>query len=72
MVCRCNGQCKINVWTRQACPSCRLAKCFRSGMRIEMLRASVQTTIRPQERTQLMNRSDHQVNFSFRFLLTGA
>ncbi|CAF1044367.1 unnamed protein product [Rotaria sp. Silwood1] len=35
-----NGNCEINTFNRHICSSCRLAKCFASGMQIEMLRSS--------------------------------
>ena len=37
--CRYNGNCEINFNTRQVCTSCRLAKCFASGMTVDMIRA---------------------------------
>lgn len=34
------SHCEININTRHMCSFCRLAKCFASGMQIEMLRPS--------------------------------
>ncbi|CAF1396041.1 unnamed protein product [Rotaria sp. Silwood1] len=38
--CRFGGQCQVNIYNRHVCSSCRLAKCFKSGMKIEMFRLS--------------------------------
>ncbi|CAM4947978.1 unnamed protein product [Rotaria socialis] len=38
--CHFNGHCEINSLNRHICSSCRLAKCFESGMQIQMLRSS--------------------------------
>ncbi|CAF3964605.1 unnamed protein product, partial [Rotaria sp. Silwood1] len=38
--CDSNGNCEININTRHVCSSCRLRKCFTSGMKIEMIRSS--------------------------------
>ncbi len=35
-----NGHCEIDINARRVCPYCRLAKCFRSGMQIEMIRSA--------------------------------
>ncbi|CAF1350711.1 unnamed protein product, partial [Rotaria sordida] len=38
--CKSGDHCEINVYNRRICPSCRLAKCFASGMTVEMIRSS--------------------------------
>ncbi|CAF3946674.1 unnamed protein product [Rotaria sp. Silwood2] len=38
------GQCEININNRHVCSSCRLSKCFRSGMKAEMIRTSIRST----------------------------
>ncbi len=38
--CNFDGHCEINVNTRHVCSHCRLAKCFSSGMKVEMIRPS--------------------------------
>jgi len=38
--CDLNGHCEIDINVRRVCPYCRLAKCFRSGMQIEMIRSA--------------------------------
>ncbi len=40
MKCVFDGHCEININNRHICSYCRLAKCFRSGMQIEMIRSS--------------------------------
>ncbi len=40
MKCAFDGHCEININNRHICSYCRLAKCFRSGMQIEMIRSS--------------------------------
>lgn len=32
------GHCEINIYSRRTCTFCRLAKCFASGMQIELIR----------------------------------
>ncbi|CAF1327115.1 unnamed protein product [Rotaria magnacalcarata] len=39
--CHFNGHCEINSLNRHLCSSCRLVKCFESGMQIQMLRSSI-------------------------------
>ncbi len=41
MKCYFDNQCNINVNNRHACSSCRLKKCFTSGMCIEMIRSTL-------------------------------
>jgi len=38
--CLSGDHCEININNRHICTSCRLAKCFASGMQVEMIRAS--------------------------------
>ncbi|CAF1413561.1 unnamed protein product [Rotaria sordida] len=38
--CLFDGHCQINTLNRHNCSSCRLAKCFKSGMQVAMLRSS--------------------------------
>ncbi|CAF1205213.1 unnamed protein product [Adineta steineri] len=38
--CNFGDHCEININSRRACSHCRLAKCFESGMNIEMIRSS--------------------------------
>lgn len=38
--CQFGGHCEVNTNTRHVCSSCRLAKCFASGMQTELLRSS--------------------------------
>ena len=47
-----NGHCKIDMYSRRTCPSCRLAKCFASGMQIEMLRSFRKTTLKKRNQSQ--------------------
>lgn len=38
--CDFGGDCQVNITNRHMCPSCRLEKCFLSGMQIELIRGS--------------------------------
>lgn len=38
--CDFDGHCEVNINNRHMCPSCRLEKCFLSGMQIELIRGS--------------------------------
>ena len=40
MKCNYDDHCEINVNTRHTCSSCRLKKCFASGMKIELVQCS--------------------------------
>jgi len=42
LICNHDGQCEVNINNRRLCASCRLVKCFKSGMSIDMFRASIQ------------------------------
>ncbi len=42
--CASDGHCEVNINNRYACTYCRLAKCFKSGMRTEMIRSSLSKT----------------------------
>ncbi len=37
--CDSDDHCEININNRRICPSCRLAKCFSSGMNAQMIRS---------------------------------
>ncbi|CAF1000989.1 unnamed protein product [Rotaria sordida] len=37
--CDFDGQCEININNRRVCTSCRLEKCFRSGMSMKLFRS---------------------------------
>ncbi len=39
MKCDFDGHCEINMNNRHTCTSCRIDKCFASGMRSDMIRA---------------------------------
>lgn len=39
LVCDSIGRCQINIFTRQICSACRLAKCFSVGMKVELIRS---------------------------------
>ncbi|CAF1008314.1 unnamed protein product [Rotaria sordida] len=39
-ICQYSNKCKININNRHICASCRLEKCFKNGMCIEMIRPS--------------------------------
>ncbi|CAF3806459.1 unnamed protein product [Rotaria sp. Silwood1] len=53
--CLFDGHCDINIFNRHNCSSCRLNKCFQSGMQIEMLRSS-RTTKNKTRRTNRMTK----------------
>ena len=36
--CKFENHCEMNMYTRRFCSACRLAKCFASGMRMELIR----------------------------------
>ncbi|CAF3732330.1 unnamed protein product [Rotaria sp. Silwood1] len=51
--CNYNGQCEININNRHICSSCRLSKCFKSGMKVEMIRKHRQTIVINKNKNQL-------------------
>ena len=38
--CHFHGHCEVNINTRHVCAACRLSKCFKQGMKVEMIRNS--------------------------------
>ncbi|CAM4923298.1 unnamed protein product [Rotaria socialis] len=40
LICNFDGLCEININNRHVCSACRLAKCFSTGMKVEMMRLS--------------------------------
>ncbi|CAF3625536.1 unnamed protein product [Rotaria sp. Silwood1] len=57
-----NGNCEINTFNRHICSSCRLAKCFASGMQVEMFRSSRTSLIQNQLQSNLLRLSIHDWN----------
>ncbi len=64
MKCDCNNHCEININTRRTCSSCRLAKCFSSGMDAQMIRPSRTKPINriPKQTTVARLSEGNQVN----------
>jgi hypothetical protein len=55
--CNYGGQCEIDVNNRRICPSCRLGKCFTSGMHTEMIRSSLPNKINRTRKRKLTTNS---------------
>jgi hypothetical protein len=51
--CDFDGDCEINLNTRHVCSYCRLMKCFKSGMQIEMTQSSRSKTNKPRQKRKL-------------------
>lgn len=58
-----NGNCEINTLNRHICSSCRLAKCFASGMQVEMLRSSRPTKNRTRAKRKAAKTSTISTDF---------
>ena len=43
----CDGMCTITLETRAFCKSCRLQKCFRCGMKKELILSELNYVVRP-------------------------
>ncbi|CAF3522024.1 unnamed protein product [Rotaria sp. Silwood1] len=59
-ICNFNNQCQMNRYNRHMCSACRLAKCFKSGMKTEKFRASrkSKSTINTLCKIQVQHQSD--------------
>lgn len=53
--CKSNSQCEINRINRSLCASCRLRKCFRIGMQLELIRPSRPKVIKPRLQIESLN-----------------
>ncbi|CAF1118480.1 unnamed protein product [Rotaria sp. Silwood1] len=52
-----SGQCDVNINNRRICSSCRLAKCFTSGMRSTLIRCSLLKNIKSKQKQDKMLKS---------------
>ncbi|CAF3685643.1 unnamed protein product [Rotaria sp. Silwood1] len=53
LICRYNGECEININNRHICTSCRLNKCFETGMNTDKFRASRSKIIKTNNLVQI-------------------
>ncbi len=56
--CDLDGHCEIDINVRRVCPYCRLAKCFKIGMQIEMIRSD---RSRPKKTSQKRKLTSDQI-----------
>ncbi|CAF4423109.1 unnamed protein product, partial [Rotaria sp. Silwood2] len=61
--CHFNDDCEINIHNRHVCSSCRLAKCFASGMQIDMFRCSRTTNDNTKQKDKVTKTSNTLVKF---------
>ncbi len=62
--CNFDGHCQINVVNRRVCSYCRLKKCLKSGMQIEMIRSSRSISKKIREKRKTMTDSSQTISTS--------